>query len=363
MKHVHFVVDSVYVKRFIEVNNEIDSDSFYVFLGNEAKYLDKKQVFFLSSSAGKNIIGKIINRIKITIQLYNILRKADRVYFHYLTEFFSSLIKYLPKRIISYWLLWGADVYDRLSNFEMYDENTLKFYTTKKNKKTKKEILCDKKVIRKINKIGTIIDGDYELLSNEFGIKDNKIEFFYVNPLKFDNFVSNSIKHKNINILLGNSADPANNHISVLKSLQRLKNVTVYCPLSYGESDYAENVIKQGKDLLGENFIPLTEFMDQNKYLELLDSIDVGIMNHYRQQALGNIFALLTLGKTMYINSRSPVFKFLESKGIVVHKTEEIQFNMKLELDEDNIKNINKEIVFDINSEIKSIEYIKNLYK
>lgn len=51
-------------------------------------------------------------------------------------------------------------------------------------------------------------------------------------------------------------------------------------------------VIIKGKELFGEKFIPLTEFMTFEKYLEFLGSIDIAIFAHKRQQAMGNTITI-----------------------------------------------------------------------
>ena len=50
---------------------------------------------------------------------------------------------------------------------------------------------------------------------------------------------------KEIIIQVGNSATNTNNHIDVLKTLEKYKceNIKIFLPLAYGEQEYAEEVI------------------------------------------------------------------------------------------------------------------------
>ena len=55
-------------------------------------------------------------------------------------------------------------------------------------------------------------------------------------------------KDSTINIQVGNSADPTNNHIEAFEMLRKYKheNVKIYVPLSYGNQNYASTVISKG---------------------------------------------------------------------------------------------------------------------
>lgn len=52
-----------------------------------------------------------------------------------------------------------------------------------------------------------------------------------------------------------------------------------------------------GINLFGDNFILLTEFLSPEEYAKILANVDVAIFAHRRQQALGNILALIYIGK------------------------------------------------------------------
>ncbi|WP_083234102.1 TDP-N-acetylfucosamine:lipid II N-acetylfucosaminyltransferase [Candidatus Marithrix sp. Canyon 246] len=73
----------------------------------------------------------------------------------------------------------------------------------------------------------------------------------------------------------------------------------MFVPLSYGDPKgvYIKEVISTGTKIFGDKFIPMTEFMDFDKYLNFLGSINITIFNHNRQQAMGNTITLLGFGK------------------------------------------------------------------
>jgi hypothetical protein len=105
------------------------------------------------------------------------------------------------------------------------------------------------------------------------------------------------------NIQVGNSATPTNNHADVFEELKNhdLSGRTVYVPLSYGYANYREYVLKIGKKMLGDRFYPLLDFMPLHEYNRTLSSCGYVIMNHFRQQAVGNIIAALTRGSKVFL--------------------------------------------------------------
>lgn len=116
-------------------------------------------------------------------------------------------------------------------------------------------------------------------------------------------------KRDYISIQVGNSATPSNNHIPILKKLHKFseENIKIFAPLSYGDKEYAEKVKREGKELFGEKFVDITTFMDADEYNQFMNQMDIAIFGINRQQALGNIQALLYLGKKLYLKKNSIV--------------------------------------------------------
>ncbi len=126
-----------------------------------------------------------------------------------------------------------------------------------------------------------------------------------------------------LNILVGNSASPESNHLDVLVKLQEqkgLSGIKFYFPLSYGAASkhYIDEVLLKGKKTLGPAFHPMLSFLNRPAYLEILDSCSTGIFYHFRQQAMGNIIAMLYQGARIYLSSRNPAMEFFQKNGIVV---------------------------------------------
>jgi hypothetical protein len=137
-------------------------------------------------------------------------------------------------------------------------------------------------------------------------------------------------KKSNINILVGNSTDPTNNHLGIFDIIQsQLKEINkIYCPLSYGDYEvYKNEIIEEGYRRFGDKFVPLTNFMSLEKYVDFLKNIDVAIFNHNRQQAMGNTLTLLSLGKIVYMKSGTNSFKSLNKRKFRIFDVKLIEKN------------------------------------
>ena len=125
-------------------------------------------------------------------------------------------------------------------------------------------------------------------------------------------------KEEPMNILLGNSADPSGNHLDAIRFLKRNVKVPfeLYCLLSYGDRSVRNRICKFGNQELGERFHPVKEYMDREKYVGFLNDMDLVLMYHNRQQAAGAIMTSLSLGKPVFMKSRSPLYRQIVSLGI-----------------------------------------------
>lgn len=148
-------------------------------------------------------------------------------------------------------------------------------------------------------------------------------------------------------IQIGNSADPSNNHIEIFDKLRAYKNenIEIICPLSYGNLQYRNEVIKKGNEIFGDKFNPIMDFLPLEEYLLQLSKIDIAIFNHKRQQAIGNITSLLGFGKKVYIRDDITTWNFCADHELTVFNTNN-QFKDLFEMDTSaqlkNIRNIKK---------------------
>ncbi|MBU2695119.1 TDP-N-acetylfucosamine:lipid II N-acetylfucosaminyltransferase [Pimelobacter sp. 30-1] len=121
-------------------------------------------------------------------------------------------------------------------------------------------------------------------------------------------------------ILVGNSASWANNHLEAFRLLAKadLGDRRVVVPLTYGDDAYRDAVLAAGRRKLGERFHPLVDHLPIQEYLTLLGSCGVVLFNHRRQQGVGNIVAALQQGAHVYLDRRNPLFGWLRDRDVVV---------------------------------------------
>ncbi len=269
----------------------------------------------------KEIIKSVLHKIRSTWQFYLMIRKSNKVIFHSLPPVsIQVLMKILPndKRKI-HWAIFGGDLYQ-------YEDRN-------RNMNSKIKEYIRKVFIKKIDYVHTTME--YNQLKQWYKTSAKLSPGSY--PLLVDFSVLNELKNARKNnhitkIMVGNSACPTNNHIEIFNKLSEIKhkNFEVIVPLSYSVTDkgYFNHVINEGEKMLGEKFIPIFEYMNPEEYLEFINQIDIVIMNHKRQRALGILLPLIYLGKKVYLNSYTSIGKYLtEDMGCILYKTEDIQIN------------------------------------
>ncbi|MBS4539284.1 TDP-N-acetylfucosamine:lipid II N-acetylfucosaminyltransferase [Clostridium sp. D2Q-11] len=319
-----------------------EQDHFFYHLGNDIRKV---------KTSRRNI--EFIERFE-SLNLIKDMYKAEKIIIHGLFSPLLLVILFFQPWLLkkSYWVAWGGDLY-----YYKHREKSMKsnFYE-----------LIRTFVIRNMRGIITHIKGDYELAKKWYGAK-GKFLFSFMYP-------SNLYKEYNISevkkdsdkkyIQIGNSANLSNNHLEIFKKLEKYKNdnIEIICPLSYGNIEYRNQVIKEGERIFGRKFNPLLEFLPFNQYLELLSKIDIAIFNHDRQQAMGNIITLLGLGKKVYIKNNITSWDFCLEHGLTVFSSNKSFDCLYKELDtEKRVRNINN--VKEIFSERKLKEDLRKIFE
>lgn len=166
------------------------------------------------------------------------------------------------------------------------------------------------------------IEGD-SILANE--LLNSKASFHY-SPMYYSNVVntkdfSPTKINQKVRIMIGNSNSPNNNHIGIFEKMKNYTNEieSVICPLSYGNNvKYKKDVMNAGKKAFGDKFFPIEEFMTIEKYKKTLSQTDIIIFDHWRQQAMGVTLTLLSLGKIVYVNSKTTSYKSFKKRGFQI---------------------------------------------
>ncbi|MCY1532519.1 TDP-N-acetylfucosamine:lipid II N-acetylfucosaminyltransferase [compost metagenome] len=127
------------------------------------------------------------------------------------------------------------------------------------------------------------------------------------------------------NILIGNSATSTNNHLDVFKILLKynLSGKKLIVPLSYGDEKYKSLIVSAGYKYFGSTFDPVLDFMPLDQYNNKLSTCGIAIMNHYRQQAIGNIISLLSQGCKVYLSKFATSYPYFKRLGFFIYSVED----------------------------------------
>ncbi len=313
-KILHVGVDGGFLRSFIDlVRDKFEFDK-HTFLIITEKYQksDCKNVVL----SQRTIIARLRHYILSVIKMH----QSDKIVLHGLSDakfvFILFLMPWLLRK--SCWVLWGGDLY-------IYNLG-------EKNWKWKIREFIRRPVIKNMGHLLTYIPGDVELARQWYDAKGEYHEcLMYLSNVVDSDIIktaqAGSEEYKGLNILVGNSADPGNNHIESLKKLLPYKEdkIKIFAPLSYGDQNHAKKVISQGKAWFGDKFVPMTDFMPFEQYLEFLKSLDIAIFNHQRQQAMGNTITLLGMGKTVFMRSDVSHWRFLKGLGIKLNDVENLE--------------------------------------
>jgi len=297
-----------------------------------------------------------INKKKQVFKLRKLMHSSEKIFIHGLFSPHLLLLYSFSPRLLkkSYWVIWGGDLYYYKFRNKSFKSNIYEFIRGK--------------VIKNIGHIVALVEGDYELAKKWYKTEAIYHEAFYPNVMIYENIdkTNNSKKRNKKIIQVGNSADPQNNHIEILNKLLKFKDkdIEIIVPLSYGDRNWAKEVIENGKSLYGDKFKPLVEFLPPEEYQKILNSVDVAIFNHDRQQAVGNILALLHLGKKVFIKNDITTWDFLNKKGLTVYNTydiDKLSFEEFIFVDE-SLKEKNRKIIEKEFSEDKCAKLWENVF-
>lgn len=241
-------------------------------------------------------------------------KKAEKIIIHGFFDYIMYKWLFLHplqrrKTVIS---IWGGDLYshyDRLQDPLLSNRilEIVKMY-----------------LFRKIKLFLNDMAEDYFVLKKWYHVKGKSIHVIYPSSVDMD-FLQTVADQKNRNpvvskvkrVLMGNSATKTNLHFETLELLKKYKHsdMEIYCPLSYGDHAYAKKVVAKGKEIFGEKFIPILEYMTPDDYGKLLSTMDIAIFNNNRQQAMGNIAILAYMGAKLFLRDDTTMWEQYVKKG------------------------------------------------
>ncbi len=294
---------------------------------------------------------------------------------HSLPSKFAQILATIPASVPLCWMVWGYDLYelypikprlyapytrqflvkrDRLYPIrEFLKRNPVLrrvFYRILPNRHDKE--LSILKVLPRINYFCTYIREDYNVFTSFFPYRPVYVESAFSSVDQYLAGCMDSIVLESAtNVLIGNSNSATSNYPDAIRKVTPHKNQfdKVFVILSYGEEvGYTEEVLECGKKHLGSQFHPLLTVLDRNTYIELLQGCHTGIFYHYRQQAMGNIIAMLYLGCRVYLSEENPAFHYFTRQNITV-------FSIEKDLDLTGFSRLNPQVALENRQKIMSL--------
>ena len=353
MKLLHIINDEKFVNAVInQFDIAEDQQSYYLLpVSNfsNAKYLNDK--FKTHQNIYFNLYG--------TTDYFSCIDKInpDFLIIHGLSNKHKFILKKLDNKFKVVWNSWGRDIFSmKKLNHRMYKAETRTIITeTEKSQNTYKRkigklfywfLLKERRIqydtenfLKYIDFISTVVKEDYYALKEAYPETD-KIKYLNFNygVVNFDKTEFTQGK----DIIVGNSANPENNHIESFNLLNNsdLKDKKIVVPLSYGGNQhYIKKIIESGENLFGAHFKPLNTFLKKVEYENILDNIGVAIMNQSHQHAMGNIIYLLSNGVKVYMDYNNTAAKYLLRIGAKIFNVEtEIDFSPLSKKEKDNNK-------------------------
>ena len=336
----HLLRDEIWIEGAIRMFDDIDS------INNNYIYIEPIQDKSLKHI--NNIDNLDIVQVDEIGSYLESVPHGSIVFVHSLSNYHANIVNKYHNKYKFVWLIMGADMYQ---NKYIYDKNIYDEYTYQLKPCKKRRIGILKKIYwlfkyksfnyldhqkvniakaaKKIKYVGTYQQEQLDLLQSLDAVDNEAMRFhFAYYPLEY------IIKDDNpeitgFDILLGNSASCSNNHIEAINILSGLDNIDgkIYCPLSYGDMEYADKIIEYGKKKLGNTFEPIEKLLPLEEYNQILSKCNIVVMNHYRGQASGNILSALYRGSKVFMNPKSTIYRYLKNKGVYVYNIYNINRN------------------------------------
>ncbi|WP_434926805.1 TDP-N-acetylfucosamine:lipid II N-acetylfucosaminyltransferase [Shewanella sp. HL-SH2] len=351
-KTLHIAYLDKFIPGFIEILKDNFSDESHTFItfGDIDKYPYQQTSNTTHYPTIKSFM--VLTRLAFTCHTHNKII-LHGLFMHQLT-LLLCFMPWLHKKCL--WVIWGGDLYYH----KLAIKNTRYHFFE----------IFRRFLISRLGGFITYVDGDYRKAQNWYGAKGVLYESITYKSNIFsggdlcETVINQTAKNEavKVNLLVGNSADQSNNHKQIFEQLVKLDIENgvdkIFCPLSYGNSDYAERIKNLGELMFGDKFYPLMDFMPLEQYNKILDVIDIGIFAHNRQQAMGSTINLLGRGKTVFMRTDTSAYALLTKLKIKVYALDYLSLIPQT----DEVSIANNKNVRNYFSELNLVKQLKNIF-
>ncbi|MBD5132459.1 MAG: TDP-N-acetylfucosamine:lipid II N-acetylfucosaminyltransferase [Clostridiales bacterium] len=308
-----------------------------------------------------SIVGNDSNELRFVKQKDRINRISTEKFLEYLNDnFFDAIILHnllvsplellplIPSHIAIIWSAWGYDLYQYPADYPLIELNNV--YRTATVKELKKQQTATLKgwlkfylkkipvvkrlhyyklrklllsAVKRIDFFTCVLSSEYELAKKIKGFKAEYVEYKYYDPSRFGSAIPDYVKNQNI--LIGNSANPSNNHLDIFEKLQSLgiKERELIIPINYGGSEVWRDTIQHKANELDDISLNIIcDYMPVSDYYNLIGHCAYAIFYHERQQAMGNIYFLLETGCKIFLSETSTTYRYLKERNFYVYSVQ-----------------------------------------
>lgn len=301
----------------------------------------------------------------------------DLFIFYYLHRHtIDFLVKYRKRSFKKLWIGYGSDYYYYLLRPpyypSLYREKTLTLFNQFHRRSLLKKwglkiyqfIYFNFRVrpaLLSLDFFGPIIPNEFDLVKNAHAFGNLKQVGFTFGDLDYLFSAYSPTKQKS-QLLVNNSATYAGNHLDVLATLKKLRVPhKIILPLNYGDQEYRKYLLDYCAQHFTDQVECLTQFLPRETYFNKVTQCEFVVMGHLRQQAMGNIYALLYSGSKLFLYADNPVYAFLQGLHLSVFTIEQLEDDPSLiaiPLDHAQ-KERNRQIIYSYYSSEASLQRIK----
>lgn len=327
-KIIHVHSDSKFISE-IRIFRCPEFENVIVYLGDKTLSSDEYQEKVYQYTKKKNF--KDIIRI---------CQEADLVTLYGLDEFKMKIVKALPKHICIGWRFFGFEVYNRLylsshSRLTISINQSAWLLPFKRGVKRLLRLLYQDKIFieaqKRINVFLGISNVEYQALKNDWPLLPPFIQVpHYWSGLS----LINQLGPKEDLILLGNSRQPANNHLDVMNIIESARirgNPSFLLPFSYGKEDskYSQT-IRNRASTQPELYNLLNDFICLEKYIKIFIRAKAAIYNALYPIFMANIIMALGNGVKVYLNKKNIMFYALKNDRFLVYSIDDLKEDLEI---------------------------------
>lgn len=332
LKIAHFVVDQKFTDYAYDLFESVAPGANTFFVPGR-----KNKLLYIRKTP-----ARFINRLSFKSNwFWGHLKSFDFVVLHSLNSFNSQVLAHAPDGIKFVWVGMGYDYYSLICEKsdlylprtrEIADHFSIKRNTLSARARAAFRSLTYRatskwELLNKVSLFAPVLGVEYDLIKNKMG--DNLppyVDWNYGVATPTIERDKKPLVQDRDGILLGNSAHLTNNHLDAMDLLAALdgEKVDVVSPLSYGNKNYGQFIAEQGARRFGARFAPLMEFLSYEDYMERVSGCSNVFMNSLRQQAGGNIAAMLFRGAKVFLDERNPLYSHYVDAGVKLYSTNEL---------------------------------------